>query len=29
MVNGDQFAVIRARPTYEEMINRDIVPEWL
>ncbi|WP_425071630.1 diaminopimelate decarboxylase [Sagittula sp. S175] len=24
-----QFAVIRARPTYEDIINRDTVPEWL
>ena len=29
LVNGDQFAVIRARPTYEEMIDRDIIPQWL
>ena len=29
LVNGDQFAVIRARPTFEEMINRDTIPEWL
>lgn len=29
LVNGDQFAVIRARPTYDEMINRDTIPEWL
>jgi len=29
LVNGDQFAVIRARPTFDEMINRDIIPEWL
>ena len=29
MVNGDQFAVIRARPSYDEMINRDSIPEWL
>ena len=29
LVNGDQFAVIRARPTYEEMIARDTIPEWL
>jgi diaminopimelate decarboxylase len=29
LVNGDQFAVIRARPTYEEMIARDTLPEWL
>jgi diaminopimelate decarboxylase len=29
LVKGDQFAVIRHRPTFDEMINRDIVPEWL
>lgn len=29
MVQGDQFAVIRARPTFDEMINRDTIPEWL
>lgn len=29
LVEGDQFAVIRARPTVEEIINRDIIPSWL
>ena len=29
LVNEDQFAVIRKRPTYEEMLSRDTVPEWL
>tara|TARA_R110002049_G_scaffold23781_3_gene84479 strand:+ start:87326 stop:88591 length:1266 start_codon:yes stop_codon:yes gene_type:complete len=29
LVNGDQFAVIRARPSFDEMINRDTIPEWL
>ena len=29
MVRGDQFAVIRARPTFDAMINRDTIPEWL
>lgn len=29
LVDGDQFAVIRRRPTYEEMIARDILPPWL
>jgi len=29
LVNGDQFAVIRRRPTFEEMINRDTIPQWL
>jgi len=29
LVKGDQFAVIRARPSYDAMINRDSIPEWL
>lgn len=29
LVQGDQYAVIRARPTFEEMISRDTVPQWL
>ncbi len=29
LVDGDQFAVIRARPTYEDMIARDTLPPWL
>jgi diaminopimelate decarboxylase len=29
LVQADQFAVIRKRPDYDEMINRDIIPEWL
>ncbi|MCG6904564.1 MAG: diaminopimelate decarboxylase [Rhodobacter sp.] len=29
LVKEDQFAVIRARPTFDEIINRDIIPEWL
>ena len=29
LVKGDQFAVIRPRPTLEEMINRDTIPAWL
>jgi diaminopimelate decarboxylase len=29
LVRGDQFAVIRARPTLEEMLKRDSIPEWL
>ena len=28
LVNGDQFAVIRARPSYDEIINRDSLPDW-
>ncbi len=29
MVNGDQFAVIRPRPTYDDVINLDQTPDWL
>jgi diaminopimelate decarboxylase len=29
LVNGDQFAVIRARPTFDEILNRDRLPQWL
>ena len=29
LVKDDQYAIIRARPTYIEMLNRDSIPEWL
>ncbi len=29
LVQGDQFAVIRARPSFDEIINRDTIPSWL
>lgn len=29
LVRADQFSVIRARPTFDEMINRDTIPAWL
>lgn len=29
LVKGDHYAVIRARPSYIEMVNRDTIPEWL
>lgn len=29
LVHGDQFAVIRTRPTFDEIINRDTIPPWL
>ncbi len=29
LVSGEQFSVIRARPTYEEMLARDTIPEWI
>ncbi|MAS41888.1 diaminopimelate decarboxylase [Albimonas donghaensis] len=28
LVRGDQFAVVRARPSYEEMLARDTIPDW-
>jgi diaminopimelate decarboxylase len=29
LVNGDRFAVVRQRPSYEELIGLDSVPDWL
>ncbi len=29
LVSGDQFAVVRQRPSYEEIIGRDIIPDWM
>ncbi|MCF6304674.1 MAG: diaminopimelate decarboxylase [Rhodobacteraceae bacterium] len=29
LVSGDQFAVVRPRPTYADMISRDITPPWM
>jgi diaminopimelate decarboxylase len=29
LVSGDQYAVIRRRPTFDEMISRDTIPPWL
>ncbi len=29
LVHEHHFAVIRARPSYEEIISRDTIPEWL
>ncbi len=29
LVNGDHFAVIRARPSFDEILNRDTIPAWL
>lgn len=29
LVQGDQFAVIRARPTFDEILGRDTIPAWL
>ena len=29
LVKGDHFAVIRPRPTFEEILHRDSIPPWL
>jgi diaminopimelate decarboxylase len=29
LVKGDHFAVIRARPSFDEILNRDTIPAWL
>jgi diaminopimelate decarboxylase len=29
LVKGDQFALVRARPTYEQMFSLESVPEWV
>ena len=29
LVQRDQFAVIRPRPTFDDIINRDTIPAWL
>ncbi len=29
MVKGDKFAIVRQRPNYDEVINADIVPDWV
>ena len=29
MVNKNEFSIIRKRPSYEEIIDRDIIPTWL
>ncbi|GGE18150.1 diaminopimelate decarboxylase [Gemmobacter megaterium] len=29
LVQGDHFAVIRRRPTFDEILARDTIPEWL
>lgn len=29
LVDGDRYAVIRKRPTYDEILARDLVPEWV
>ncbi len=29
LVSGDHFAVIRARPSFDEIVSRDTIPHWL
>ncbi|MEL6583392.1 MAG: diaminopimelate decarboxylase [Pseudomonadota bacterium] len=29
LVEGDKFAVVRPRPSYDEMLERDQIPSWL
>jgi diaminopimelate decarboxylase len=29
LVDGDRFAVIRARPSYDELLALDTIPDWL
>ncbi|MCH9806472.1 MAG: diaminopimelate decarboxylase [Alphaproteobacteria bacterium] len=29
LVNGEDYAIVRPRPTYEQMIHQDKIPEWL
>ena len=29
LVNGDDYAVVRPRPSYDELIGMDRLPEWL
>ncbi len=29
MVSGNKFAVVKKRPTYQEVINTDLIPDWM
>jgi diaminopimelate decarboxylase len=29
LVDGDRWAVVRARPSHEEMLRRECVADWL
>ena len=29
IVNGDDWSIVRARPTYDEMLGRDSIPDWI
>jgi diaminopimelate decarboxylase len=29
IVSGNHFAVVRARPSFDEMLGRDTIPDWI
>jgi len=29
LVRGSQFALVRTRPSYDEMLRREPLPDWL
>ena len=29
LVQGDHFAVVRARPSFDEILKRDTIPDWI
>ena len=29
LVNGDHFDVVRARPSFDQMLKRDSIPAWI
>ena len=29
LVAGDHFDVVRARPSFDEMLKRDTIPDWI
>jgi diaminopimelate decarboxylase len=29
LVRGDSFALVRRRPSYEDIISLDSIPDWL
>jgi diaminopimelate decarboxylase len=29
LVHGDHYAVVRSRPSFDEMLNRDTIPDWM
>ena len=29
LVHGDHYAVVRTRPSFDEMLERDTIPDWL